>query len=117
MALCRELKITATITLNAGTGTPEDAALWVEYFAGQGFDVASYAVGNEIYMADKNDPVKELPINKTPREYVDFFLQCKAVVDARSTRHQTRCHRFARYRQHPSQQTSRLDEDDTWRVG
>jgi alpha-N-arabinofuranosidase len=32
-------------------------------------------------MADKNDPVKELPINKTPREYVDFYLQCKAAID------------------------------------
>ncbi len=82
MALCRELKIPATITLNAGTGTPEDAARWVKYFAEQGFEVASYAVGNEIYMADKNDPVKKLPINKSPREYVDFYLRCKTAIDA-----------------------------------
>ena len=82
MALCRRLNISATITLNAGTGTPEDAAGWVKYFRDQGFDVASYAVGNEIYMADKNEPVKELPIHKTPHEYVEFYLRCKAAIDA-----------------------------------
>ena len=82
MALCRRLNISATITLNAGTGSPEDAAGWVKYFREQNFPVASYAVGNEIYMADKNEPVKELPINKTPREYVDFYLKCKAAIDA-----------------------------------
>ena len=82
MALCRRLNISATITLNAGTGTPEDAAGWVKYFRDQGFDVASYAVGNEIYMANKNEPVPELPIHKTPHEYVEFYLRCKAAIDA-----------------------------------
>ncbi len=81
MTLCRRLNIAATITLNAGTGSAADAAAWVKYFRDQNFPVASYAVGNEIYMADKNEPVKELPIHKTPREYVDFYRQCKAAID------------------------------------
>ena len=31
IALCRELNIPGTITLNAGTGKPEDAARWFQY--------------------------------------------------------------------------------------
>ena len=103
MALCRRLNISATITLNAGTGSPEDAAGWVKYFRDQGFPVASYAVGNEIYMADKNEPVRELPINKTPREYADFYLKCKAAIDASGPRYEAGCDRPARHWEHRAQ--------------
>ncbi len=76
MALCRRLDIPGTITLNAGTGTPEDAADWVKYFHDQSFPVTAFAVGNEIYMAKPAEPIA-----KTPEQYIDFFLKCRAAVD------------------------------------
>ncbi len=70
-ALCRELGIPATITLNAGTGTPEQAAAWVKYCRDTGLDVTAFAVGNEVYMAEPQDPSA-----KTPQEYIGFYLRC-----------------------------------------
>ncbi len=76
MALCRRLGIPGTITLNAGTGTPEEAAGWVKYFREQGFPVTAFAIGNEIHMAGKGEP-----IHKTPEEYADFFLRAKEAIE------------------------------------
>lgn len=75
--LCKELKIPGTITLNAGTGTPEDAIRWVKYFKLKNFQVTAYAVGNEIYMAKREEP-----IYKTPQEYIQFYKKCyKGIKD------------------------------------
>ena len=76
IALCRRLEIPGTITLNAGTGTPEEAAGWVKYFRDQGFPVTSFAVGNEIYMAKPPEPIV-----KTPEQYIDFFFKCREAID------------------------------------
>ncbi|MGA2257354.1 MAG: hypothetical protein ABSG53_22075, partial [Thermoguttaceae bacterium] len=76
IALCRELGIPGTITLNAGTGKPEDAADWVKYCRDQGFPVTAFAVGNEIYMAKPPEPIV-----KTPGQYIDFYLKCRAAID------------------------------------
>jgi alpha-L-arabinofuranosidase len=76
IALCRRLEIPGTITLNAGTGTAEEAAGWVKYFRDQGFPVTAFAVGNEIYMAKPPEPIV-----KTPEQYIDFFLKCREAVD------------------------------------
>lgn len=84
MALCRDLDIPGTITLNAGTGAPEDAARWVKYFKEHDFPVTAYAVGNEIYMMGRGDEedVPEHPAGKTPEEYIAFYLACHDAVTA-----------------------------------
>jgi alpha-N-arabinofuranosidase len=71
MMLCRELNIPGTITFNAGTGKPEDAAKWVEYLNSKNFSVTDYTVGNEIYMAKPKEP-----IFKTVQQYIDFYTKC-----------------------------------------
>ena len=76
IALCRKLGIPGTITLNAGTGKPEDAAGWVKYCRDQGFPVTAFAVGNEIYMARPPEPIV-----KTPDQYIDFYLKCRAAIE------------------------------------
>jgi alpha-N-arabinofuranosidase len=74
--LCRRLDIPGTITLNAGTARPEEAAGWVKYFRDRGFPVTAFAVGNEIYMAKPPEPIV-----KTPEQYIDFYLKCRAAID------------------------------------
>jgi alpha-N-arabinofuranosidase len=86
MALCRTLGIKGSITLNAGTGTPQEAAAWVKYSADQGFDVTPYEVGNEIYMVNPASPeVPSLPIYKTAQQYVTFYEQCLAGVKSQTS--------------------------------
>lgn len=81
MALCRRLSIPATITVNAGTGTPEMAGEWAGYLRKKGFGVAQFEVGNEIYMADaQKEEVPALPIAKTADQYVDFYLKASAAI-------------------------------------
>ena len=76
MALCRKLGIPGTITLNAGTARPEDAAGWVKYFRDRSFPVTAFAVGNEIYMAKPAEPIA-----KTAQQYVDFYLKCRQAIE------------------------------------
>jgi alpha-L-arabinofuranosidase len=76
IALCRRLNIPGTITLNAGTARPEDAAGWVKYCRDSGFPVTAFAVGNEIYMARPPEPIV-----KTPEQYIEFYLKCRAAVE------------------------------------
>ncbi len=81
MALCRRLGIPGTITVNAGTGTPEMAGEWAGYLRGKGFKVTQFEVGNEIYMADaKKEEVPSMPIAKTADQYVDFYLRTYAAI-------------------------------------
>jgi len=77
MMLCRKLGIPGTITLNAGTGTPEDAVGWVKYLRENNFRVTAFAVGNEIYMAKPEEPIA-----KTDEQYVDFYLKCRGAIRA-----------------------------------
>jgi len=76
MALCRKLNIPGTITLNAGTAKPEDAAGWVKYVRDQGFPVTAFAVGNEIYMAKAGEPIA-----KTPEQYIAFYQKCREAIE------------------------------------
>jgi alpha-L-arabinofuranosidase len=81
-ALCRKLNIPGYITLNAGTGTPEMAAEWVKFCRDKKFKITAFEVGNEVYMIDaKNEAVPALPIAKTPKQYVDFFLRCREAIE------------------------------------
>jgi len=83
MRLCRALDIPGTITLNAGTGTAEDAAAWVEYFREHDFPVTDYTVGNEIYMVKGlEEPIPDLPIGKGPDEYADLYLAFHEAIEA-----------------------------------
>ncbi len=70
VSLCRALEIPATVQLNAGNGTPEEAAAWVRYCLANGIDVASFSIGNEPNMAAEK--VEGLRVTKTPEEYVSF---------------------------------------------
>ncbi len=80
-ALCKELDCQATITLNAGTGTPEQAAALVRYCLAKEVPNLSFTVGNEIYMAkDEEETVLDVPIGKTPEEYVAFFKRTQELV-------------------------------------
>jgi len=81
IALCRRLGIPGTITVNAGTGTPELAGAWAEYLHRKKFRVAQFEVGNEIYMADASkEEVPALPVAKTAGQYVDFYLRTAAAI-------------------------------------
>ena len=81
VALCKRLGISGTITVNAGTGTPEMAGEWAGYLRRKGFRVAEFEVGNEIYMADaQKEEVPALPIAKTADQYVDFYLRAYAAI-------------------------------------
>ena len=82
-ALCRKLGAAATITLNAGTGSPEDAVAWVEYWKKRNLPVSSFTVGNEIYMANAAaEEVPDLPVAKTPEQYVAFYKACAPAIRA-----------------------------------
>ena len=63
--------IKATIQLNAGNGTPQEAADWVQYCIDQELDVATFAVGNEVHFAEER--VEGMTVTKTPQEYIDFY--------------------------------------------
>ena len=81
MALCKRLGIPGTITVNAGTGTPEMAGEWAGALRRKGFRVAQFEVGNEIYMADAaKEEVPSMPVAKTADRYVEFYLRTHAAI-------------------------------------
>lgn len=49
LQMCKELNIEPYITVNFGTGTPEEAAEWVAYVKKKGYNVKYWEIGNEIY--------------------------------------------------------------------
>ena len=63
---CRDAGIEATIQLNTGTGTPEEAAAYVKFLRRNGYigDVESICVGNESCMAAEK--VAGLHVTQTP---------------------------------------------------
>ena len=77
LALCQASGTAATIQLNAGNGTPEEAAEWVEYYLASDVETWSFAVGNEVCMAEER--VAGMTVTKSPQEYIDFY---NAVYDA-----------------------------------
>ena len=81
MDLCRKLGISGTITLNSGTGTPEDAVAWIKYCRDRDFNVTAYAVGNELYLEEHKQTVPGMPIAKTADEYADFCLRIAEAVN------------------------------------
>lgn len=80
---CQAMGVRATVTLNAGTGTPEQAAEVVRWCVERKLDVIDYTVGNEIYMVKSSEePVPSLPIAKSAEEYVAFYKACDDAIRA-----------------------------------
>ena len=68
------------ITVNAGSGTPEEAADWVTYVKDRHTrlgtpPVTYWEVGNELYISDNNPTSPVLNISITPEKYADLFLR------------------------------------------
>ncbi|MBQ7010697.1 MAG: hypothetical protein IJN63_03235 [Clostridia bacterium] len=70
MRLCIEAKAEAVVQLNAGTGTPKEAADLVKWCIENNYPVSSYAIGNEVNFAEER--VAGVRSTKTPEEYVAF---------------------------------------------
>jgi alpha-N-arabinofuranosidase len=68
------------ITVNAGTGTAQEAADWVRYVNGKGTQVRYWEIGNELYTKDSS------PISKAtttdPRTYASRVRQFAAAMRA-----------------------------------
>lgn len=62
-----------TLQVNAGNGTPQEAADWVKYYLEQDAPLWSVAVGNEVCMAEER--VAGMTVTCTPQEYVEFYNQ------------------------------------------
>lgn len=75
--VCKAADIGATIQLNAGNGTTDEAAAYVKYLFEKGYigDVDSICIGNEVCMDNEN--VDGITISKNPVDYTNF---CKEVL-------------------------------------
>ena len=72
------------ITVNAGTGSPQEAAEWVRYVNGKSPRVRYWEVGNELYIRDGSPVSKATTID--PATYASRFLEfAKAMRAADST--------------------------------
>jgi len=67
---CSLTGLDAIVQLNAGNGTPKDAAELVRYCESKNLKVSSYCLGNEVNMKLKH--VDGITVDKTPEEYVAF---------------------------------------------
>lgn len=75
--VCKAAGIGATIQLNAGTGTTDEAADYVQYLMDKGYidSVDSICIGNEVCMDNEN--VEGITISKNPVDYTKF---CEEVL-------------------------------------
>ena len=72
------------ITVNAGSGTPEEAADWVRYVNGKGLRVRYWEVGNELYINDGSPMSKRTTLN--PSAYAQRFLAFARAMRAADAR-------------------------------
>ena len=72
--LCNMTDTAITLQLNAGNGTPQEAADFVRYCLDSGVKIESVIVGNETFHEDYIAVAGE-PIRKTGDEYVQFYLE------------------------------------------
>lgn len=68
----RQVGAELLITVNAGSGTPEEAADWVRYVNGKGLRVRYWEVGNELYINDGSPMSKRTTLN--PTAYAQRFV-------------------------------------------
>ena len=76
--LCNLTGTSLTIQLNAGTGTPQEAADFIRYCLDKGVEIESIAVGNESCMEEER--VEGITVTKTPDEYVAFYNEVLACM-------------------------------------
>ncbi len=76
--LCEKAGIKATIQLNAGTGSPKEAADYIAYIKKNGWLklTDSFAIGNEVCLPLEN--LESIKVQKTPLEYINF---CEELFD------------------------------------
>ena len=83
VALLKQTSAQALITANYGTGRPDHAAAWAQYFRDAGVAVRYWEVGNEIYLAD---PGKDQPngkrISRSGRQYAEDFPRFRDAIRA-----------------------------------
>lgn len=70
LLLCEAAGVEPVIQLNAGDGTPEEAAALIRYCIDKGCSVSSFAIGNEVNM--KGESIAGLTVSKTPEQYIAF---------------------------------------------
>jgi alpha-N-arabinofuranosidase len=70
-----EIDAKVLLTVNAGTGSPNEAVEWQRYLKGRGLAsrVSVWEIGNELYM--KGDSSSSEKIALSPRAYAERFLQ------------------------------------------
>lgn len=75
--LMRQTGSEALITANYGTGNLEMAVSWLKYFKSKGIKARYWEIGNEIYMADPDDPkpANGARIFHTARQYTEDFVR------------------------------------------
>jgi len=76
LAYCGEVGAEPALTVNVGTGTPDEAAAWVDYTAGR---VRTWFIGNELYLPAQ--PWK--PVHLDPDEYARAFEEFALAMRAR----------------------------------
>ncbi len=72
------------ITVNAGTGTAEEAAEWVRYVNRDRLRVRFWEVGNELYIKDGSPMSKATTV--PPEEYASRFMKFAAAMRAADSR-------------------------------
>ncbi|MBL4621723.1 MAG: hypothetical protein JKY89_04920 [Immundisolibacteraceae bacterium] len=81
LAFAEDLGGELLITVNAGTGTAEEAADWVRYVNKDQLRVRYWEVGNELYISSAEPHTKSITING--ESYADRFLEfAKAMKNA-----------------------------------
>lgn len=79
--LCNLTNTGITLQLNAGNGTPQEAADFVRYCLDSGVRIESVIVGNETFHEDYIAVAGE-PIRKTGKEYIQFYLKTYEALGA-----------------------------------
>ena len=81
LEFAQEINGELLITVNAGSGTPQEAADWVRYVNGRGERVRYWEIGNELYMNDGSPVTKTVTMdpNKYAARLIDFAKAMRAV--------------------------------------
>lgn len=77
--LCEKTGTALTVQLNAGNGTPGEAADYVRYCLDSGVEIESITVGNEVCMSGEN--VAGMHVTKTAEEYIAFYNEVWNLLD------------------------------------
>ncbi len=83
IAFCEQTGIAPSVVLNVGSGTPWEAADWILYCLARGIPVAAWDVGNEEHFW--HNQVPGMNIAKTEEEYIAFYRELYAILQAELT--------------------------------